>query len=167
MSYRIDPLSGCYRMHANFIYRHLRRRCGSRALAEDLTSLTFEYAARALADDCCRELGIAWLVRVANCRLIDHWRREARDRKGREALQNAELVSLERAVGGIDSPRDPAVIHTMGLLSSRQRQALDLRYIQGYSVTEISAATGTSYRATESLLARSRRAFRENYNSQS
>lgn len=54
---------------------------------------------------------------------------------------------------------DPAVQAALDSLSSRQRAVLLLRYVDDYSVSEVADAMDLSYQATESLLARSRRAL--------
>ena len=45
-------------------------------------------------------------------------------------------------------------------LPGDQRTALALRYVEGMAVVEVASAMGRSVRATESLLARARRALR-------
>jgi DNA-directed RNA polymerase specialized sigma24 family protein len=71
--------------------QHLRRlaghgglpRCGSAVLAEELTAETFMAAVAA----------VAWLVGVARHKLVDHWRRIDRERRGLGGIVSAaELV---------------------------------------------------------------------------
>jgi RNA polymerase sigma-70 factor (ECF subfamily) len=47
------------------VFGYLLRRCGSRPLAEDLTSETFMAAVDAVRRDAVPELTVAWLIGVA------------------------------------------------------------------------------------------------------
>jgi RNA polymerase sigma-70 factor (ECF subfamily) len=50
---------------------------------------------------------------------------------------------------------------TLDQLPEKYAQALELKYIQGFNSSEIATALRISDEATQSLLARARRAFRE------
>ena len=58
---------------------------------------------------------------------------------------------------------DLRVLAALECLSERQRAALTMRHLDEKSVSEIADVLGTTYEATESLLARARRAFRTAY----
>ncbi len=53
------------------------------------------------------------------------------------------------------------VLETVMALSSRYRQALVMKYLEGRRVSEMAAILGESEKAVESLLTRSRLALRE------
>src|SRR6476660_7521535 len=61
------------------VYGYFARRCGSSSVAEDLTSETFMAAVDAVRRDRVPDLTEAWLIGVARHKLVDHWRREARE----------------------------------------------------------------------------------------
>src|SRR5882757_2806400 len=63
------------------VYGYLAARVGDAAVAEDLTAETFLAAVRAVREAKVPELTIAWLVTVARNKLVDHWRRSAREER--------------------------------------------------------------------------------------
>ena len=130
-------------------------RCGSRALAEELTAQTFEAAARQVARGRSDEVTAPWLFTVARRRLIDHWRRQSARERLRERVV-AESATLCQS----PSSENPEVSAALDSLGHRQRVVLTLRYIDGWSVSEIAEALEITYIATQSLLARARTAFR-------
>ncbi|MGY8794833.1 MAG: RNA polymerase sigma factor, partial [Woeseiales bacterium] len=54
---------------------------------------------------------------------------------------------------------------TLEHLPSRYARALELKYVQGYSVKEISASLSITEKAVESTLSRARVAFKERFKS--
>ena len=60
------------------VYGYLLRRCGSIAIAEDLTSETFVAAVDAVRRNRVPSLTMVWLIGVARHKLVDHWRRMER-----------------------------------------------------------------------------------------
>ena len=144
---------------ARDVYRYLYRLCGGEAaLAEDLTQETFLTAVGRFKDHRGADVTAPWLMGVARHKLLEHHRRAGREqrrlrlvfsRAGDEALEPARPVeSLDEAVGLLKG------------LPGDQRTALALRYVEGLAVVEVASAMGRSVRATESLLARARRALR-------
>lgn len=81
--------------------------------------------------------------------------------------------SLTLLDGGTDAHDDPwdAVLdqrrahQVLAKLAPMHRAVLTLRYLDDLPVGDVAASIGKSVRATESLLARARRAFREAYES--
>jgi RNA polymerase sigma-70 factor (ECF subfamily) len=140
------------------VYGYLVRRCGSVELAEDLTSTTFLAAADALRRGVVDDLSVPWLVGVARHKLVDHWRHRAVVER-----------SLRLLDGGADDPVDPmdeiadadAARRVLLSLAPDHRAVLTLRYVDDLGVPETADLIGRSVRATESLLARARRAFRD------
>lgn len=63
------------------VYGYLASRCGSAAVAEDLTSETFLAAVDAIRREAVPELTVAWLIGVARHKLVDHWRRQEREQR--------------------------------------------------------------------------------------
>src|SRR3990170_8240892 len=63
------------------VYGYLAARCGSIAIAEDLTSETFLAAADAVRNGRVPDLSTAWLIGVARHKLVDHWRRRSREER--------------------------------------------------------------------------------------
>ena len=91
-------------------------------------------------------------------RLIDHWRTEARRTDRITRLRNEALAAAnDEAIDHSD------VIAALGSLATNQRAALVLRYLEDLSVSEVAEELGITYKAAESLLSRSRRAFSTAY----
>jgi RNA polymerase sigma-70 factor (ECF subfamily) len=137
------------------VYGYLLARCGQRALAEDLTAETFLAAVDTARRD--QPVSIPWLVGVARHKLVDHWRRQAREER-----------SLTLAV---DEPTDPwdcvldavTAREVLDRLGPHHRLALTLRYLDGLPVPEVARLLDRTVHATEALLVRARAAFRRAY----
>ncbi|UDY36951.1 sigma-70 family RNA polymerase sigma factor [Dermatobacter hominis] len=140
------------------VYGYLVRRCGSVPVAEDLTSETFLAAVDAVQRDAVPELSTAWLVGVARHKLVDHWRRQEREER-KLALVDAEPVE-ERWEVDLDRL---IALDVLAGLGPHHRAALTLRYLDGLPVREVAAHLDRTVGATEVLLVRARRAFREAY----
>jgi RNA polymerase sigma-70 factor (ECF subfamily) len=138
------------------VFGYVVRRCGTEALAEDLTAEVFMAAAAALLNGTTDEIGVGWLIGTARHKLVDHWRRAERHRT---ALTLVATDDLE------PDPNDEPITTTrthevLEQLSAEHRSALTLRYIDGLPVGEVAEILGRSVHATESLLQRAKAAFR-------
>jgi RNA polymerase sigma-70 factor, ECF subfamily len=132
------------------VYGYLAHRCGSTSLAEDLSSETFMAAVTAVQEQRVPNLTVAWLIGVARHKLIDHWRRQARE----EA--KLSLASDDDTIDEWDAQLD-------AFLGPHHRIALTLRYLDGLPVPEVAALMDRTVHATEALLVRARIAFRRAY----
>lgn len=156
----LDDLLAIVDAELGNVFAFLLRRCGDRALAEDLAADVFLRAVREVKRGGATVTG-SWLTTVARNRLVDHWRSKAReDRRLRMAWSNPDPD--EWADDG--APLEPEVVQqAMRSLPPDHQAALSLRYLDDLSVPEVAEALGRSVHATESLLARARRAFRTTY----
>ncbi|HEY6782263.1 MAG TPA: RNA polymerase sigma factor [Candidatus Dormibacteraeota bacterium] len=155
-----DAVAAIYRVALPQVYGYVLPRCGSVALAEDLTAETFVAAVAAVRQGQVHEVTVAWLVGVARHKLVDHWRRLERERRG--------LAAVERDHEDSDDPWEEvldlqAAHAALSQLSMTQRSALTLRYLDGLSVPEVAQHVGRSVHATETLLVRARAALRRVY----
>ncbi len=139
------------------VYGYLVRRCGSVELAEDLTSSTFVAAAAAVQRDTVPDLSVAWLVGVARHKLVDHWRHQAMAARSLSMLDGGAEESIDPAQEIVDAEAARMLLRQ---LSPDYCAVLTLRYLDDLSVPETADLIGRSVHATESLLARARRAFR-------
>jgi RNA polymerase sigma-70 factor, ECF subfamily len=158
--FEVDPVVAIYRRALPQVYGYLLPRCGDAVVAEDLTAETFMAAVTASRDGRVTDVSVAWLVGVARHKLVDHWRRVARDQRN--------VAVAEQMTGDVDDPweqhLDTAVVHAaLARLSAHQRAALTLRYLDGFSVSEVAEYLDRSLHATETLLARARTALRRTY----
>jgi RNA polymerase sigma-70 factor (ECF subfamily) len=142
------------------VYRYLRRRCGSTALAEDLTAATF---VSAVANRRSQEWPIRWLITIARNKLTDHWRREEHARRVHREQRASSTVDRQGVDPAAASDDVLDVAAALEQLSIDHRLAIVLRYLDDLPVAEVAAQLGRSVRATESLLVRARQAFRDAY----
>jgi RNA polymerase sigma-70 factor (ECF subfamily) len=142
------------------VYGYLLRRCGSREVAEELTSETFLAAVDSVRRGMPPRIDVGWLIGVARHKLADHWRRQAREQR------NLRAVALEPTAG--DDPWDDRLDAlraraTLDRLAPQHRAALTLRYVDDLPVPRVAALLDRTVRATEALLVRARREFRTVY----
>jgi RNA polymerase sigma-70 factor (ECF subfamily) len=142
------------------VYGYLVRRCDAASVAEDLTAETFLAAVAAVQKGAVETMTTAWLIGVARHKLVDHWRRRARDERNLQAV--ADDVSPDDDPW--DAHVDAALAHqVLGRLGDHHRAALTLRYLDGLPVAEVAEHLGRTLHATEALLVRARLAFRRAY----
>jgi RNA polymerase sigma-70 factor, ECF subfamily len=144
------------------VYGYLLRRCGSVAVAEDLTSETFTAAALAVQRSGEHALTIAWLIGVARNKLVDHWRRLEREQRVLTIVDGSDDWTDDW-----DTRLDALVAHeVLATLAPQHRGALTLRYLDGLPVTDVARCLGRTVGATEVLLVRAKRSFRDRYEAQ-
>lgn len=142
------------------VYGYLLSRCGRVALAEDLTAETFLAAADAALRDDAPPLSVAWAVGVARHKLVDHWRRQARDQRSLRAVADHAAPAEDPWDVQVDAVRARETLERLG---PHHRAALTLRYLDDLSVPEVAALLDRTLHATEALLVRARAAFRRAY----
>src|SRR3954454_11333386 len=114
------------------VYGYLVRRCDSAATAEDLTAETFMAAVRAVQSDAGKEIEVGWLIGTARHKLIDHWRRNGRQRDALAELWDDHTVSGNVSVDPFDTPIDvDAAQLTLAAMAPIHRSVLTLRYCDG------------------------------------
>ena len=140
------------------VYAYAYARTGSVVVAEDVTQETFIEIVRRPSSFDGRSDPLPWVIGVARHRLGRHFRTLRRDDE-----RAAELVREIRLVEPIAPPSvlDDREDLSAGLraLTSDQRAALVLRFVDGLSVRQVAAAIGRTEDATESLIRRAREAF--------
>lgn len=145
------------------VFGYLRPRCGDEAVAEDLTSETFMAAVDAVNRNAVSQLTIAWLVGVARHKLVDHWRRRAREERKLTRVQEQPPVEDDPWDRQLDLAHAHAVLAQLG---RHHRSALTLRYLDDLSVPQVAEHLGRNVHATEALLVRARTAFRRAYSAE-
>lgn len=155
---RYDPqaFAKLYDLYVQLIYRYVLRRTGERALAEDITSATFEKALRHL-----RKYGwegksyLAWLYRLAYQQMVQHHRRDQRF-VSLSPEQRAEVNVERQAQSSIQHQTLMEAYHN---LSNDDQELLALRLfdrLSGIEVAEILECSPQNvyvrtYRALERL----------------
>lgn len=144
------------------VYGYLLPRCGNAAVAEDLTAESFLAAVAAARKPSAQPLSIPWLIGVARHKLVDHWRRSAREER------NLRLVEESASTPPAEDPWDERLDamrarDVLCALGPHHRAALTLRYTDELPVPEVAELLGRTVHATEALLVRARKAFRKHY----
>lgn len=142
------------------VYGYLLARCGTVALAEDLTAETFLAAVDALRRDEPVAVTVPWLVGVARHKLVDHWRRLGREERGLAELAGADEGGGDPWDVCLDALRARTTLEHLG---PHHRAALTLRYVDDLPVQAVADHLGRTLHATEGLLVRARAAFRRAY----
>jgi RNA polymerase sigma-70 factor, ECF subfamily len=155
-----EPVVAVYDVALPHVYGYLLPRCGSVAVAEDLTSETFLAAVAATRERRVREVTVAWLVGIARHKLVDHWRRTGREARTLAAIEQDSDQTEDPWDGVVDAD---AAHDALSRVSGPQRAALALRYLDGLPVAEVAEHLGRSVPATETLLVRARAALRRIY----
>lgn len=138
------------------VYGYLVARCRDPTVAQDLTADTFLAGVAEVRKGAVPST--PWLIGIARHKLVDHWRRQAREQRLHDALP----------VAAIDDPWEERVdalrAHdTLRRLSPDHRAALTLRYVDDLPVPQVAEHLGRTLHATEALLVRARNAFRRIY----
>jgi RNA polymerase sigma-70 factor, ECF subfamily len=142
------------------VYGYLRVRAGTEAVAEDLTADTFLAAVQAIERGTVPNLTVAWLIGVARHKLVDHWRRQAREERGLRTVAADQASFHDPWDAELDALRAQAVLDR---LSAHHRMVLTLRYLDDLPVPEVANLIDRTVHATEALLVRARAAFRRAY----
>lgn len=146
-----DAFAQLYRTHVRAVYAFAYRVGGSREVAEEATSATFERALRSIATFEWRGGGIRpWLYRIAANEATEIHRRNARSRttRGQAALRALAVGDgddpAHEVLGLTPSSDIEALRHAMTLLHPRYREAIALRYLGELSADEAAVALGCS-----------------------
>ena len=136
------------------------RTAGNSELAEDITQQAFTAAVRSRRTFDGHSEAVVWVCSIARNALLDHYRRVARDER-----RHLSLVVREIAVDGdarawtrLDE-RDE-VLAALRAISTDQRTAILLHYLDGLPVRDVARSLGRSEASVESLLSRSRERLR-------
>jgi RNA polymerase sigma-70 factor (ECF subfamily) len=144
-----------YEQYRPLVYRFLRRRLdGSDEIVEDLTEDVFVKVYEKL--DRYVERGMpftAWLYRIAHNHLVDYLR--SLPRMAAHSLDEVAEVPEVAASAAYRQVLDRQSLEpAMARLTPEQRQAIELRFMEGMSVAETAAAMGRSDEAVKKLQAR-------------
>ena len=144
-----------YEQYRPLVYSFLRRRLdGSDEVVEDLTEDVFVKLYEKL--DRYVERGLpftAWLYRIAHNQLVDYVR--TLPRHTAQSLDVVADVPEHQASSEYRSVLDRQTLEpALARLTAEQRQAVELRFLQGMSVAETATAMGRSEEAVKKLQAR-------------
>ena len=145
--------------HLDAVYAFLLYLTGDRAVAEDLTSETFERAlARWRRFDPRRGTAKTWLCQIARSAALDHFRSESRRRRREETYAAQDVAASEAAFGEELSPELEAALHS---LSPGEREVIALRVICDLDGDTTARVLGISRTACSTRLSRALRKLEE------
>jgi RNA polymerase sigma-70 factor (ECF subfamily) len=163
----LESFEAFFREHERAIFTYLYRVTGDEQTAYDLSQETFVRAWQRYERIRGYERPAAWLFHVATNLALNERRNRA------SAIRNAAALDAEHEPATSDNAwrraeraaeRD-AIREALAALPARQRAALVLREVQGFSGEEVAAALGVSLAAAKMLLSRAREQFRRHYRS--
>ncbi len=126
------------------LFGYLRRHVPTKEDAQDLLSETFAAAVKSIGNFDGNVAFSTWLYALAHNKIVDFWRRTKIESELPATLTVADdEISLDFK-------------EAFKRLPDLARTVLQLRYIEGFGVDEVATVMGRSYKATESLLSRSR-----------
>lgn len=148
------------RNHLDAVYRYLLTMTKNAALAEDLTSETFERALRRWHRfDSRRASEKTWLLMLARSAALDHFRAEARRQRREERFagtQDTESADIE-----IDLGLSPALEEALAELSAAEREVIALRVVVELDGDTAARVLGISRTACSTRLSRALRKLEE------
>jgi len=157
------------------LYRFARARLGGDPdTTKEIVQVTLTKAIRKLGSYRGEAALFTWLCTICRNEIADHRERVARDRK--HVVLTEDTPDIRAAVEAIAAPESDEPETTfrrlettrliqvaLDQLPTHYGNALEWKYVYGYSVEEIAAKLGVGLEAAQSLLARAKRAFQEVY----
>jgi RNA polymerase sigma-70 factor (ECF subfamily) len=175
VSGRTDAFEEFFREYFPRLYRFtLTRVNGNADIAEEVVQRTMCLVVRKLGSYRGEALLFTWLCQICRNEMAAVFRERRMDAQQDNPLEDnpavqAALASLALDVGPEKSQSDDEVARfvrvTLEFLPTRYASALEMKYIQGYTVDEIGERLNISSKAAESVLSRARDAFREGFRS--
>ena len=130
--------------------------------SSDIWQETWIIAIEKISDFSFKSSVFTWLCAIAKNKISDYYRLNEKQRKINNEIKNYFDIDNEE-IDIVDENIQEDVLSVLANLKDEYRYILLSRYFESKSVEEISLAIGKSYKATESLLSRSREAFRKGF----
>ena len=157
------------------LYRFARTRLGDDPdTVKEIVQVTLTKAIRKLSSYRGEAAFFTWLCTICRNEIADHRARVARDRQ--HVVLTEDTPDIRAAVEAIAAPASDDPEHNfrrlettrliqvaLDQLPAHYGNALEWKYVYGFSVEEIAAKLGLGLEAAQSLLARAKRGFQEVY----
>jgi RNA polymerase sigma-70 factor (ECF subfamily) len=157
------------------LYRFARTRLNDDPdTTKEIVQVTLTKAIRKLASYRGEAAFFTWLCTICRHEIADHRERVARDRQ--HIVLTEDTPDIRAAVEAIAAPESDEpesnfrrlettrlIQVALDQLPTHYGDALEWKYVYGFSVDEIAAKLGIGIEAAQSLLARAKRAFQEIY----
>jgi RNA polymerase sigma-70 factor (ECF subfamily) len=160
----VEQLLAIYDRALPQVFGYLVARCGDGPTAQDVAADTFLAAIDSIRRGQVDDVTVAWLIGIARHKLVDHWRRVARDGRRSERMAWEAGIADAGHVDPWDAQPDAGIAHrTLAALAPDHRAVLTLRYVDDLPIAEVADHLGRSVEAIEGLLSRAKRSFRHHY----
>jgi RNA polymerase sigma-70 factor (ECF subfamily) len=148
-----------YEIFAEPIFRYIFLRIGSREEAEDLTSRVFLKVFRRIKMYKESEVPFsAWIFRIAHNELVDYFRTKKPPFQSLDEVYDEPVSSYyEPEIKLLEEELQKRIVQALMQLTPEQREAVVLRYLEGFSIREIGEVMGKGESAIRSLLSRALR----------
>jgi len=153
MQYDEAALSELYDRYEAKIFNYIYRRTGDEVLAEDFTSQVFLKMLESIRDQKAWHSSFSgWLYRIAHNLVIDHYRRK--ERQSAVELEDTSPVTSDEAPlevkveQTLDAERLRSAIRR---LTEEQAEVVSLRFLEGYSISEVAAMMNRTEGAVKAL----------------
>jgi RNA polymerase sigma-70 factor (ECF subfamily) len=157
------------------LYRFARTRLdGDPDTTKEVVQVTLTKAMRKLGSYRGEAALFTWLCTICRNEIADHRERVARERQ--HVVLTEDTAAIRAAVEAIAAPDTDnpesnfrrlettrLIQVALDQLPTHYGNALEWKYVYGYSVEEIAAKLGIGFEAAQSLLARAKRGFQEVY----
>jgi RNA polymerase sigma-70 factor (ECF subfamily) len=131
-----------YESHFYLVYAYVVRRVGDRAHAEDVTSEVFHDAFAGLHGFEWRKVPFrAWLLRIAQRAVADHWSKRGRD----------SGVAIEPEPVNDDTEQRAQMFQLVDRLPEAQYRTIHMRFVEQKSIREIAVELNRSEGAVKQL----------------
>lgn len=160
----LDAWRSLYACYLPTLWRFVSTKTDDMHAAEDIVSETM-LAFISAADGMDAESNIfGWLKTVAHNKVNDHYRKQFRRAQLLQEVAQSKAArdTCDKDLLAASETRDD-VLQTLEQLTDQERLALEWKYLDGVPVKSIAERLGLTGKATESLLYRGRRAFRQWY----
>jgi RNA polymerase sigma-70 factor, ECF subfamily len=105
-----------------------------------------------------------WLCAIAKNKISDYYRTAKKQERFKSIEKlNFDIDAEELEIELVDIETQADVVTILANLTDEYRYLLIAKYIENKGIDEISCEIGKSYKATESMLTRSREAFRKEF----
>ncbi len=154
------------------LYRYARHRLRNEADVDDVVQVVLAQAARRMETYRGEATLLTWLVQICRHEISRQLKQSTRDADMMMPFLNDELLRSVVESIEMDASCDPEassrrielislIQFALDQLPEHYARALELKYVEGFNSREIAEQLNTTDEATQSLLARARRAFRE------
>ena len=140
--------SALYRSIAPALQGYIRKICGNASLAEDILQETFYRLLRADLPEMDAHQMKSYLFKIATSLLVDHWRREKREKFWQHLWHPPAMTQGEQMSD---------VAHALSALKPAERALLWLAYVEGFDHGEIASTLGLKDKSVRVLLFRARK----------